>query len=134
VLLVGVLSVGERLAQAASSCWQALMAVRNAPSAMSTPTSLPSAPSAGTDQAPTVCGQAQVNVWRVNLRAAPTRRSDVLHQHPQGAVVDLLCDAPEQADGYTWQHVQRREMGKRVGSQRPISCRCDNCLMLHTPH
>jgi hypothetical protein len=30
----------------------------------------------------------------------------VLRQLQQGDVVYLLCDAPEQTDGYSWQHVQ----------------------------
>jgi uncharacterized protein YgiM (DUF1202 family) len=111
VLLIGVLSVGGRFVQAASSRWQAIMVVRVAASA--TPMSLPSAPTAGADQEPNVCGQAQISARRVNLRAAPTRQSDVLGQLPQGDVVDLLCDAPQVAEGYTWQHVQRRGEGQR---------------------
>jgi Bacterial SH3 domain/Replication-relaxation len=108
MLLVGVLSVGARLTNVASSRWQAFMAVRAAPSATPVATIIPSAPSAGTDQEPNVCGEARISARRVNLRAAPTRRSDVLRQLPQGAVVDLLCDAPQVADGYTWRHVQRQ--------------------------
>jgi hypothetical protein len=59
-----------------------------------------------------VCGEAQIGARRVNLRAAPTRRSHVLRQLRQGAVVDLLCDTPQVANGYTWRHVQRREEGQ----------------------
>jgi SH3-like domain-containing protein len=86
------------------------MAPHAAPSA--TPTSLPSAPSAGTDQGPHVCGQARISARKVNLRAGPTRNSDVLHRLPQGDVVDLLCDAPQQADEYTWLRVRETVHGQ----------------------
>jgi len=106
VLVVGILVAGGWLVEAAPAHWQAFMAARNTPSATTTPTSSPSAPTAGTDEALDVCGQARINVRRVNLRARPTLRSDVLRQFQQGDVVDLLCDTPQYADGYIWQHVR----------------------------
>jgi hypothetical protein len=112
MLLVGILKAGEHFTEAASGRWQAFIASWNTPAAMTTPTSISGVHMAGTQQAPSVCGQARISARRVNLRAAPTRRSDVLERLPLGAVADLLCDAPMQADGYTWQHVQIRGGGQ----------------------
>jgi hypothetical protein len=105
VLLIAVLVVGGWLAGAASARWQAFTASRTTPSVTTTPMSIPSTPTAEA-AAPAFCGQARVTGRRVNVREAPTRQSAVLGQVQQGDVVELLCDAPQVADGYTWQHIQ----------------------------
>jgi hypothetical protein len=53
------------------------------------------------------CGRVQVTAERVNLRVAPGlgKQAEVLRKLKAGEVLWRLCDAPQSADGHTWQRV-----------------------------